>query len=165
MVDHPLLNYLIHFFQLFSYVPIFDVSLFLGHCGRLVTLFSGKYLAPEMLSMDDQFDLSALVDNSSRLCKADIFSLGITIFELVRSQISRSLSTFASSIHESMTLTVFQASESFTNAAIPSNRSLINDADIVLPSEHFTQEFVDLLRVRETGTFYRSSSPCHCRSM
>jgi len=46
----------------------------------LTDSFLGKYLAPEMLGFGDSMDGSI---DSDVVSKADIFSLGITVYELV----------------------------------------------------------------------------------
>jgi len=83
----------------------------------------GRYLAPEILLCNEEYLKTHPVVSQ----KADIFSLGISIFELAGS---------------------FNWNGNYdpkTNP-IPTIRSQITATDIVLPEDHFTRDFILLLR-------------------
>jgi len=86
--------------------------------GQINDSGDGKYLAPEVLHYEDE----ELKMNPEIMSRADIFSLGISIFEL--------------------------AHEHATNKSFPiKQRSQITQEDIVLPGEVFDYEFVLLLQL------------------
>eukprot|EP01125_Pyxidicula_operculata_P015890 TRINITY_DN5415_c0_g1_i1.p1 TRINITY_DN5415_c0_g1~~TRINITY_DN5415_c0_g1_i1.p1 ORF type:complete len:691 (-),score=103.47 TRINITY_DN5415_c0_g1_i1:19-2091(-) len=89
----------------------------LSDLGQINDAGDGKYLAPEVLAFEDE--ISNLKHNV--LEKADIFSLGITIYEIAYE----------------LSYKKFLGYES---------RSQITQEDIALPQELFQSEFVDLLK-------------------
>lgn len=134
-----------------------------------------------MLGFGDVDDLDEKMDPRQK-CKADIFSLGITIFELVRSAVllphlapylsSHLISAQVSSTQLISSHHTFNSSHSATSSGhhllvprlphpffqacescghpelMPSNRSLISVGEVRLPTSHFGQDFVEVIRVR-----------------